>query len=85
MAGAETPHTPLNFFFDGPPHASLFGLGGQNDGQNDGLRVRNVKMKKIVPGQIRGTCTCMYGLRHPSINQFEIFFSKIVKLDEEEC
>ena len=34
---------------------------------------------------VRDTCTCMYGFRGPSVNRFEIFFSKIVKLDEEEC
>ena len=51
----------------------------------DGLRVCNVKMKKFLPRWKRGTCMCMYGLRGPSVNGFEILFSKIVKLDEEEC
>ena len=57
-------------------------MSGQS---NDGLRVCNVKMKKFLPGQKWGTCTCMYGLWGPSVNRFELFFSKIVKLDEEEC
>ena len=49
-------------------------VGAHMSGQsNDGLRVRNVKMKKFVPGQKWGTCTCMYGLWGPSINRFEFF------------
>ena len=42
---------------------------------NDGLRVCNVKMNKFLPGRIRGTCTCVYGLQGSSINRFEFFSS----------
>ena len=45
-------------------------MSGQS---SDGLRVRNVEMKKFWPGRKRGTCTCMYGLRGPSVNRFEFF------------
>ena len=66
----------------------MFGLGGQThiSGQsNYCLRVCNIKMKKILLGWKWGTFPCMYGLQGPSVNRFESVFSKMVKLDEEEC
>ena len=78
MMGAETPHTLLNFFSVGccaPPCLGWKVETHMSLQSNDGLRVRNVEMKKFVPGWKRGTCTCMYGLRGPSINQFEFFLS----------
>ena len=79
MTGAETPHTSMKFFSMGHHMPPCLGwevdahMSGQS---NDGLRVRNVKMKKFLPGWKWGTCTCMYGLRGPSINRCEFFFFK---------
>ena len=56
------PHTSVKFFSMGHLMPPCLGwevdahMSGQS---NDGLRVRNVKMKKFVPGQKRGTCMCM--------------------------
>ena len=46
-------------------------------GQSNGcLRVCNVKMKKFLPGQKRGTSPRMYGLQGCSVDQFEKFFRR---------
>ena len=83
------PHISVNFFLMGCHMPSSLGWevsAHMSVQSNDGLRVRNVKMKKILPGQKRGTCTCIYELWGPSVNRFEsFFFSKVVKLNEEEC
>ena len=76
MTGAETPRISVNFFSGG--HRAPLSLGWEvkthmSLQSNDGLRVRNVKMKKFLPGRKWGICTCMYGLRGPSVNQFEFF------------
>ena len=65
------PHISVNFFSGG--HHTPLSLGWEVGAHmsvqsNDGLRIRNVKMKKFVPEWKRGTCTCMYGLRGPSVN-----------------
>ena len=71
MMGAETPRISVNFFSGG--HRTPPCLGWEVETHmslqfNDGLRVRNVEMKKFVPGRKQGPCTCMYGLRGPSVN-----------------
>ena len=70
------PCISVNFFSGGhrTPPSLGWEVGAYMSGQsNDGLRVCNVKMKKFVPGQKWGTCTCMYGLWGPSINRFKFF------------
>ena len=73
------PHTSVKFFSMGRRTPPCLGweidthMSGQS---NDGLRVRNVKMKKFLPRRKRGTCMCMYGLWGSSVNQFEFFFQK---------
>ena len=54
MTGAETPHTLLNFFLVGrrtPPSLGWEVETHMSLQSNDGLRVRNVKMKKFSPGR----------------------------------
>ena len=51
---------------------------------NDCLWVCNVKMKKFLPGQKRGTFLSIFGFWGHSIKQFEYFFSKMLKLDKKE-
>ena len=46
-------------------------MSGQS---KDCLWVCNVKMKKILPGQKRGTFLWIFGFRGRSIEQFENFF-----------
>ena len=75
-------------FFNGPPHVSCLGWEIEIDMSsqcNNCLRVCNVKMKKKLPGWKWHTFPRMYGLWGPSINQFELIFSKMLKLDEKEC
>ena len=82
------PLTSVKFFLMGhcmPPCLGWEVGTHMSDQSNDGLRVCNVKMKKFLPGRKQGTCMCIYGLWGPSINRFESVFSKVVKLDEEEC
>ena len=54
----------------------MYGLGGWDmSGQsNDCLWVCNVKMKKFLLGQKRGTFPRIFGFWGHSINQFENFF-----------
>ena len=54
-------------------------MSGQS---NDCLRVCNVKIKKNVLGQKRDTFPRIYRLQ--PVKQFELFFSKMLKLDEKE-
>ena len=81
------PHISVNFF-DGPLHVSCLGwkVNAHVSGQsNDCLRLCNVKMKKILLGQKRGTFPCMYGLRGPSINRFEFFLCRTPDLAQSSC
>ena len=74
--GGNAPY-PFEFFFSvgcrTPPSLGWEVETHMSLQSNDGLRVRNVEMKKFRPGRKRGTCTCMYGLRGPSVNRFEFF------------
>ena len=51
---------------------------------NDCLRVCNVKMKKFLLEQKRGTFLRMYGFQGFSVKWFELIFSKMLKLDKKE-
>ena len=42
-------------------------------------------MKKTLPGQKRGPISKNLQVMAYSVKWFELFFSKMVKLDEEEC
>ena len=85
--GGNAPHLH-EIFFNRPPHTSVFGwevdthMSGQS---NDGLRVCNVKMKKFYQDRNEAhVCACM-GYGALASTDLNLFFSKIVKLDEEEC
>ena len=74
-------------FFQWATARLMVGSGGQNDmsGQTkDALRVCNVKIRKSLTGVKRGTSSWLFGLADPSVEQFEIFFSKMVKVEEKE-
>ena len=65
----------------------MHGLGGQNDmsGQSmDALRVCNVKITKFLLGPKWGTSLWLFRLVVPSVDRFELFFSKMVKKEEKE-
>ena len=86
--GRNAPHVH-EFFFDEPLHVLCLGwevkthISGQS---NDCLRVCNVKMKKnstgVEMGHISKHVWVMGPIASSDLNQF---FSKMVKLDEEEC
>ena len=66
---------------------SWLGQEVKNDmsGQSkDALRVCKVKIRKPLTGAKWGTSSWLFGLAAPSVEQFELFFSKIVKLEEKE-
>ena len=68
-------------------HISWLGREVKNDmsGQsNDALRVCNVKIRKSLMGAKQGTSSWLFGLPALSVEQFELFFSKMVKLEEKE-
>ena len=74
-------------FFDGPLHILCMGREVKNDmsGQSkDALRVCNVKIRQFLLGPKQGTSSWLFGLTAPSVEQFELFFSKMVKLEEKE-
>ena len=56
-------------------------MSGQS---NDCLWVCNVKMKKFLLGQKRGTFPRFFGFWGRSVKQFELIFSKMFKLDKKE-
>ena len=56
-------------------------MSGQS---NDCLRVCNVKMKKFLLGQKRGTFSRTFGFWSCSIKWFELIFSKMLKLNKKE-
>ena len=77
----------LNFFTDGPLHISCMDWVVKNDmsGQSkDALRVCNVKIRESWLGPKRGTSLWLFQLAAPSVEQFELFFSKMVKLEGKE-
>ena len=77
----------LNFFTDGLLHISCMGWVVKNDmsGQSkDALRVCNVKIRKSWLGPKRGTSSWLFRLAAPSVERFELFFSKMVKLEGKE-
>ena len=74
-------------FFNGLLHISWLGQEAKNDmsGQSKyALRLCNVKIRKSLTGAKRGTSLWLFGLAAPSVEQFELFFSKMVKLEEKE-
>ena len=74
-------------FFDGPLHILWLGWEVKNDmsGQSkDALRVCNVKIRKSLPGSKQGTSLWLFQLAAPSVEWLELFFSKMVKLEEKE-
>ena len=56
-------------------------MSGQS---KDALRVCNVKIRKFLLGPKWGTSSWLFQLTAPSVEQFELFFSKMVKLEEKE-
>ena len=50
----------------------------------DALGVCNVKIRKFLTGVKLGMSLLLFGLAAPSAEQFELFFSKMVKLEEKE-
>ena len=56
-------------------------MSGQS---NDCLWECNVKMKKILLGQKWGTFLRIFEFQSCSIKQFELIFSKMLKLDKKE-
>ena len=50
----------------------------------DALRVCNVKIRKSWLGPKRGTSSWLFQLAAPGVEQFELFFSKMVKLEGKE-
>ena len=56
-------------------------MSGQS---NDCLWVCNVKMKKKLMGWKWGTLPRIFGFRGCSVKQFELIFSKMLKLDKKE-
>ena len=55
-----------------------------SDQSNDCLRVCDVKMKKKLLGQKRGTFQRIYRFMACSVKRFESIFSKMLKLDGRE-
>ena len=88
MTGAETPCISVNFFSGGchtPPSLGWEVSAHMSSQSNDGLRVHNVKMKKLQLGQKRGAFRCIYGLQSPSINRFEFFHHQTPGLAGSSC
>ena len=56
-------------------------MSGQS---KDALRVCNVKIRKSWLGPKQGISSWLFGLATSSVEQFELFFSKMVKLEEKE-
>ena len=56
-------------------------MSGQS---KDGLGVCNVKIRKSLTGAKWGTSSWLFALAAPSVEQFELFFLKMVKLEEKE-
>ena len=56
-----------------------------NGQSNDCLWVCNVKMKKFLLGPKQGTFLRIFRLRGRGIKWLELFFSKMLKLDETDC
>ena len=55
-----------------------------SDQSKDASRVCNVKIRKSWLGPKRGTSSWLFWLVAPSVERFELFFSKMVKLEEKE-
>ena len=74
-------------FFNGPLHISCMGqeIKNERSGQSkDALGVCNVKIRKSLMEAKQGMSSWLFGLAAPSVKQFELFFSKMVKLEEKE-
>ena len=56
-------------------------MSGQS---KDALRVCNIKIRKSWLGPKRGTSLWLFRLAAPSVERFELFFSKMVKLEGKE-